>query len=317
MSFRKAPLCVAAVGALAVSVAGCSSLPGGSPAVVSYDRSGVVAEMASRLRPLDATADTWLYVAGQGDSVVDVYDVTQPGRPLVQTITQGVNYPVGLTVGPDGTLYVSNLRGGAGVSEYPPGQTAPSLVLDVSQPFGVVINRRGDTIVTTRDSPPCLLVFRPGKTKPHRKICNSLFSVPSQLVQARGGTLYISDNKTGVVMMKSLDAPVISLGLQDLPQCPTGIALDERAKELFVSGCLGGTQVYSLGSPSPVRSLDQSIDADNIAGGRIDHHYDVFTPSLHGTTVSVYRSRSTEPFETLHVGTVNTIGIALKPAGVP
>jgi len=317
MSIRRALFCVVTLCVVSVLVPGCSGVPAGSPAVIAYDRNAATSEMASHQRPLDATADTWLYVAGQGDSVVDAYDVTQRGRPLVETITKGVNYPVGLTVGPDGTLYVSNLHGGAGVSEYPPGQTSPSLVLDVSQPLSVVIDRRGDTIVTTRDSPPCMLVFRPGKTKPRRKICSSLFSVPAQLVQARGGALYIDDDQTGVLTMKGPDAPVESLHLQDLPQCPTGIALDERAQELFVSGCLGGTQVYSIGSTTPIRSLVQSFDADNIAGGRIDHDYDVFTPSLHGTTVSVYRSRSTEPFETLNVGTVNTIGIALKPAGVP
>jgi hypothetical protein len=273
--------------------------------------------MAVRAHPLGATADPWLYVAGQAENRIDAYDLAQPGLPLVETITDGVNYPVGLTVDSSGTLYVSNLHGGAGVTEYPPGQTSPSTTLQVSQPFGVVVDGRGNTIVTTRDSPPCMLVFRPGMTQPHRTICSKLFAVPSQVVRARGGALYISDNDSGVVMMKSLDAPVESLNLQDLPQCPTGIALDEHAKELFVSGCFGGTQVYALGSTAPIRSLNESFPADNIAGGRVGDYYDIFAPHLFGQAVTIYRARTTSALKTLQIGTSQTIGIALKPAGVP
>jgi hypothetical protein len=303
--------------ALLVAAGGCSGLAATPPSGAQYDVNGVVAEMALRPHSFDPTADAWLYVAGQAENRIDVYDLAQPGTPVVETITQGLDYPTSLAVDSSGTLYAVNFQSNGGVVEYPAGQTSPSLTLQVSNPIGVVVDRRGNIVVSTRNSPPCMLVFRPGEPKPHRKICDTLFSVPSQLVEARAGALYISDNKTGVVVMKSIDAPVQSLHLQGLPQCPTGIALDEVANELFVSGCLGGTQVYALGSTAPIHSLNESIDADNIAGGRVGHHYDVFEPSLHGTTVSIFRARSTDSFKTLKIGTQQTIGIALKPAGVP
>jgi hypothetical protein len=47
------------------------------------------------------------------------------------TITNGVNYPTGITVGADGTVYCAN-TGNETVTEYPKGKTAPSLTVSLS-----------------------------------------------------------------------------------------------------------------------------------------------------------------------------------------
>jgi hypothetical protein len=71
-----------------------------------------------------------LYTTDEGSPTSIV--VYKPGKTSPSlTITDGVNYPTGVTVGADGTVYCANTGNGT-VTEYPKGQTSPSLTITLS-----------------------------------------------------------------------------------------------------------------------------------------------------------------------------------------
>ena len=262
----------------------------------------------------------WLYVSGgANDYAVVAYDLSAPGMPLVETITQGISYPGGLTISRDGTLYVANNGGSEpGVYAYPWGQTSPSAIYPIANPNVAAVSRDGDLYVATRDTPPSILIYRRGHMKPSRKITSSLLEVPAQIIFDDAGDAYVADNHTGVLFMARGSFDVQSLGLQDLDGCTTGLALDPNLNALFVSDCGGGTQAYALGNPYPVENLDESFPADNLSIGRVDHHHmTLFAPSLFTGQVVFYQARSTTPYATLQTTLSEALGVLYKPAGIP
>ena len=107
-----------------------------------------------------------------------------------------------------------------------------------------------------------------------------------------------------------------SLHLRALDGCTTGLAIDQRNGELFVSDCGGGTQVYELGNHNPLRSLDETFPADSLAIGAIGGRQVPFAPDLRSSAVEFYFAHARSPFYTLESGVTTTIGVAYKPAGV-
>ncbi len=71
-----------------------------------------------------------LYTTDEGSPTSIV--VYKPGKTSPSlTITNGVDYPTGITVGADGTVYCAN-TGNETVTEYPKGKTSPSLTVPLS-----------------------------------------------------------------------------------------------------------------------------------------------------------------------------------------
>lgn len=257
-----------------------------------------------------------MYVDGNND-VVDAYDIAKRHNPLVLSITQGVDAPAGLKVDARGTLYVAN-TGNATVTEYAAGENVPGVTLSVSAAQDTAVDPlTGDLYVDTRTEPPGIVVFRKGKTRPSEYILSKLLVLPAQMLFDSSGTLYIADNQTGVSVIKPGTRRVVSLNLQELDGCTTGIALDERASELYVSDCDSGLQVYKLGDQYPIRSLNDSVYADYLAAGRVGKRELLFAPNVVANTVSVYRADGVNPFEVIKTSANDVLGVTIKPAGVP
>jgi hypothetical protein len=71
-----------------------------------------------------------LYASDEGSPTSIV--VYKPGKTSPSlSITDGVDYPTGVTVGADGTVYSAN-TGNETVTEYPKGKTAPSLTISLA-----------------------------------------------------------------------------------------------------------------------------------------------------------------------------------------
>jgi hypothetical protein len=275
---------------------------------------------AVRVSHGESLSDPLLFVGGVGNNIVDVYDLDAPGTPLVETITQGIDGPGGMFVDDGGTLYVANQYDDT-VTEYPPGQTAPTVTLStgIAAAQTVAVARDGTVYVANPGSTPRIVVFKRGKNRPARYITSPLIVSPNQMVFADDRTMLMADNTTGVLAITIGDraAHVRSLGLQNLDGCMSGLALDRHARELFVSDCDGGTQVYPFGGQLPLRSLDASFPADQLALGAIERAGVLFAPNLYTGQVFFYRRGATEPFKTLDTGTAYPVAIAYKPAGVP
>jgi hypothetical protein len=69
--------------------------------------------------------DAWLYVTGNHNNEVAIYDLDKSGFPIVGTITDGVSSPGGVAVDKKGQVYVANETGT--VTIYAPGKRTPSL----------------------------------------------------------------------------------------------------------------------------------------------------------------------------------------------
>jgi hypothetical protein len=263
-----------------------------------------------------SSRDPWLYVGGS-NNVVNAYDVAQPGEPLVLSITQGIDNPAGLKVDDQGTLYVASPGNGT-VAEYPFGQNVPAVTLSVSSAVDTAIDpRTGDLYVDTRANPPGIFIYKRGHTQPSRYILSKLFVDPSQILFDSSGTLYIADNQTGVSVIKPGTHRVVSLNLQNLDGCATGIALDEHTSQLYVSACSVGLQVYKLGNEYPIRNLVDGFSADYLAIGVVGKREDLFAPDVGSDTVYVYHDNRVRSFEVITTGSQNALGVAIKPAGAP
>jgi hypothetical protein len=175
----------------------------------------------------------------------------------------------------------------------------------------------GDVYVANRANPPSILVYHKGQSQPWRTITSSLIAVPWQLLFDHSGTLYVADNQNGVLVIRPGSSQVQSLNLRLLDGCTTGLALDPRKRWLFVSDCVGGTQVYKLGNPYPLRSLVEQFPADDLGMGKLGGREVLFAPDLNSNVVYFYYADANTPFYALQTGVITAIGVAYKPPNVP
>jgi hypothetical protein len=307
----KWPIVAAALGGLfllAIGVSHAARLSQSSPA-------GTV-----RFGHGESLSDPLLFVGGVGNNTVHVYDLDAHGTPLVEVITQGIDGPGGMFVDGGGTLYVANQYNKT-VTEYPPGQTTPSVTLSkgITAAQTVGVSPDGTVYVADPSSTPGILVFKRGKDRPARLITSPLIISPNQMVFTDDRTMLMADNTSGVLAITIGNRPAVvtSLGLQNLDGCMSGLALDRHARELFVSDCDGGTQVYPVGGQLPLRNLDASFPADQLALGAIERAGILFAPDLYTGQVFFYRHGATEPFKSIDTGTADPVAMAYKPAGIP
>jgi DNA-binding beta-propeller fold protein YncE len=265
----------------------------------------------------------WLYIGSDRDSVVTAYDLDESGFPLVRTITHGIDSPGGIALDAKGVLYVPNQHAGT-ITEYVPGSGRPALTLTgTDQPQGVAIDAAGDVYVCNRGSDPGISVYPAGQTTPSEHITSPLIKVPNQLAFDASGTLYISDNETGVsILPPGPSQQVVSLGLRGLYAQTSGLALDTVNGALFVSNAVEGpyyVSLYGAGQLTPKRSrLVNFGGLDFLAVGMMDGREHVFVPDSLGDVVYIYKHglRGTPDVLTTASGYV-AVGVAFKPAGVP
>jgi DNA-binding beta-propeller fold protein YncE len=91
--------------------------------------SGVVSQGASRPLPrYPQSGEPLLYVADDYVPAIDIFPLTGPNQKQIGSISNGVDYPWGLSVDSNNSLYVANGGyGGGTVTVYPYGSTSPSI----------------------------------------------------------------------------------------------------------------------------------------------------------------------------------------------
>jgi streptogramin lyase len=263
------------------------------------------------------TSDPWLYTAGYYNNVVNVYDLADASIPLIETITDGVDGPAQVAVDANGAVYVANQSAG-NVTIYLAGTTSPSLTLSqgLTDPLGIAIDSAGNVYVSNR-SPNYIVVYAPGQTTPTTTLSSDLFYSLGGMFFDSTGTLYISDNVSGVLLLPPGSQQPYSLGLQGLTQTG-GIALGSRG-DLFV-GDLGydhKVYVFAPGQVKAKRKLAVSLNADFLASGPVKGVDYIFVPNFFSNTVSLFKQRGRNPVTTLTTASSGVNGVAYKPAGVP
>jgi hypothetical protein len=145
------------------------------------------------------SAGPLLYVSGHRNNVVDIYDARDPLKlVLVDTISNGVSKPAGISLDAAGTLYVANESGT--VTIYPSGVTVPSLTLTqgLSKPVDVATDPSGNVYVADAGSQPKIVKFPAGTSTPSETITNKAIVQPTQLTFDTTGNMFYSDIETGV-----------------------------------------------------------------------------------------------------------------------
>jgi len=100
-----------------------------------------------------------LYVTNATDVTVYPPGATSPSL----TISSGINNPTGLTVGPDGTVYVANVNTDS-VTEYRKGKTSPSVTLNIpGSPENLAVDANSNLFVSFFGSQSNVLEFSPGQ----------------------------------------------------------------------------------------------------------------------------------------------------------
>ncbi|HLY03100.1 MAG TPA: hypothetical protein VKR56_11485 [Candidatus Cybelea sp.] len=263
--------------------------------------------------------DPWLYVTGNANNSVVIYDLARSGFPVVGTITNGVSSPGGVAVDKNGQVYVANETGT--VTIYSAGKSTPNLTLseDLEFPQSVAVDASGNVYVCSRGSSPAIVVFPPGEATPSKTITNALIQVPNQIQFDAGGNLYYADGNTGVSELTAGSQNMTSLGLQDL-QSLRGLALD-RYGNLYVGtygSKLDGAREYLRKRHRPIRRLRDSRGSDLYASGEVKHREYIFLPDSYNATVKAFEPDSRNPAFVINTSDAQTsVGVSIKAAGVP
>lgn len=194
-----------------------------------------------------------LYVAG---GTVEFY----PAGSITPTITysQGLNGPIDVVAGTDGTVYVANFNGANGyVTEYPPGSTTPSL--EVTTGFlteGVALDAANNMYVTYRagNGSESVLMYAPGSSTGTDLGLTGLSGGAGGLLVDQSGNLVVVDQAGAVDIFPpgSTTASKVIGGMSD----PLKVALGHTGKRLYCADNASGTlHVFAYPSGRPVTNV--------------------------------------------------------------
>jgi hypothetical protein len=242
---------------LAVFAAACSSSPmttpnaatGGPLGSVLHQSRGAIRGWMSR-----NAKKQLLYVSLTEQNIVDLYSI--PSYSLVGQITDGIDFPQGMTTDKLGNLYVANL-GGNSVTVYAKGATSPSRTLtDPYGPTDVALTNKGDLLVG--DNGGGVTVFAPNASSPSTRLTNpDLYSVGGVGADAHGNAYAAGNNVSYapvVVKFAHLSGSGANLNLTDL-NVPSGVLVDASGNIVVSDYSLPGVNIYPPHSTNPSATI--------------------------------------------------------------
>jgi hypothetical protein len=196
-----------------------------------------------------------LYLANAG-STVEFY----PSGSITPTITysQGLNGPIDVVAGKDGTVYVANFNGANGyVTEYPPGSTTPSL--QVTTGFlteGIALDAANNMYVSYRagNGSESVLMYAPGASTGTDLGLTGLSGGAGGILIDQAGALVVVDQGGAIDVFPpgSVTASKVLSGLSD----PFKVALGHTRKKLYCADASSGIlHVFAYPSGRPITNV--------------------------------------------------------------
>jgi sugar lactone lactonase YvrE len=232
------------------------------------------------------------------------------------SITQGLDLPVNAAVDKNGTVYVAN-NGNSTVTEYPWGQTTPSVTLstDIVNPNGVAVDSAGTVYVTSGASVgSCyVLEFPKGATTP--SVTVNGFGLPIGLAFDKAGNLYVADAEFGnnhIWEVPKGTTTMNDLNLTGLEQS-VGIAFN-AANNLYVTNNESSiVNAYHLGQTTPFATITDDISGPYSIAFTKKGTLFVGNAGHNPGTVAGFHKGKTTAFENFSNGIGNPAGLAAFP----
>lgn len=254
-----------------------------------------------------------LFVANLPDNEVEMYDPKKPNPSPEGSISDGLNYPVGLAVDKHGTLYVAN-EGNSTITIYPAGQSAPSLTIStgLDSNYGVTVDSKGDVFATNLGD-DTVVGYKAGATSPFETIDFSNLGQPVGLAADSKDNLWVACDSTNVIyIIPAGSSKPQNSNLSDVAG-PLGISFGKHDVTYVANfgANPSAVEIYTYGSKTPSGSITNGIEQNGPTFNAFTRSGIFFQVNQFDNVVG-YKKGQTSPFSTI-TSISNPVGIASSP----
>ena len=257
-----------------------------------------------------------LAVADPDNNQVLMYDPNTPNPSPEGSITNGIDYAVGVTFDKKRTLYVANLLSPSpnigSITIYKAGSSSPSLKITkgLDNPYSVAVDSHGNLFASNVDS-NSIVGYRPGKTSPFETISYSPYGIAAGLAVDKNDNLWVANiwaNEVDEIPAGSSTPQ--NAGLSGLNGA-NDVSFGEQGV-LYVSDFVGGAvSVYKSGMTSPWAFITKGIEIQGPTYGGFTAS-DYYFQTNQGLNVVGYKKGKAVPFSTIK-GIKDPRGVASTP----
>lgn len=202
-----------------------------------------------------------LYVSNEQDTFdVTVYAADAKDPSPIRAISDGLQFPAGLCLDAQGTLYVADQDGW--VAEYHAGSAKPFKIITkgMNNPAFCAIDSEGNLWVTNLFAPN-ITEYLKGTNKPHTVISKGLI-YPVGIAIDQSGNIYVSNGSYGPynVVVYSPGSKSPSRTITDGVTYPVGLAIDSQGTLYVANDGNSNVEEYRSGQSSPYQTITAGLD---------------------------------------------------------
>lgn len=254
-----------------------------------------------------------LFVANLPDNEVVMYDPKTPNPSPEGSISDGMNYPVGLAVDKKGALYVSN-EGNSTITIYPAGQGSPSLTIStgLDSNYGVTVDSNGDVFASNLGN-DTVVGYKAGATSPFETIDFSNLGQPVGLAADSEDNVWVAcDSTNAIYVVPAGSSKPQNSNFSDVTG-PIGISFGKHDVTYVANfgAKPSAVEIYTYGSTVPSGSITNGIEQNGPTFNAFTRSELFFQVNQFDNVVG-YKKGQTSPFSTI-TSISNPVGIASSP----
>jgi serine/threonine protein kinase, bacterial len=254
-----------------------------------------------------------LFVANLPDNEVEMYDPKTPNPSPEGSISDGLNYPVGVAVDKKGSLYVAN-EGNSTITIYPAGQSSPSLTIStgLDSNYGVTVDSNGDVFASNLGD-DTVVGYKAGATSPFETIDFSNLGQPVGLAADSKNNLWVAcDSTNAIYIVPAGSSKPQNSNFSDVAG-PIGISFGKRDVTYVANfgANPSAVEIYTYGSKTPSGSITNGIEQNGPTFNAFTRSGIFFQVNQFDNVVG-YKKGQTSPFSTI-TSISNPVGIASSP----
>jgi len=254
-----------------------------------------------------------LFVANLPDNEVVMFDPKTPNPSPEGSISDGMNYPVGVAVDKKGALYVAN-EGNSTITIYPAGQSSPSLTIStgLDSNYGVTVDSNGDVFATNLGN-DTVVGYKAGATSPFETIDFSNLGQPVGLAADSKDNVWVTCDSTNVIyVIPAGSSKPQNSNFSDV-NGPIGISFGKHDVTYVANfgAKPSAIEIYTYGSTTPSGSITGGIEQNGPTFNAFTRSGIFFQVNQFDNVVG-YKKGGASPFSTI-TSISNPVGIASSP----